>query len=418
MKKVCPILFLVLLSCGMVNTEDSASIRTSIIKEGHWLFSLNIGEETIPFNAFYTQKNDSARLIIKNADEVIVVDDITLKGDSLFIVMPVFGTRFSARILSDTLLNGIWYNTTKSNDYSIPFTAVYGIEDRFEKQENNLSQDFAGRWEVTFSPEDENFCKAIGLFNQSDKTVKGTFLTETGDYRFLEGAVVGNEMKLSCFDGAHAFLFSAEIDAQNELHGHFWSGNHWTEDWMGKHNDAFKLRAPDSITWATSTIDRASFRFPDLSGREISLADDQFEGKVVIIQIMGTWCPNCADESKDFARLYKNYKDRGLEIIAVAYERSEDLAVSSSRINQFKNEVSADYTFLFGGKVGKHVAKDDFSFLNGIFSYPTSIFIDRNGKIRKVFTGYYGPGTGKYYQKYLEETDMLVDKLLSEGINS
>ena len=370
----------------------------------------------LPFNAFFSDKDDRNLMVFKNADEVITTEDVSFSNDSLFISLPIFGTRIEGKILSDSSINGFWYNTTKNDDYKIPFTASFGIEDRFIRDENNY-EDFSGKWEVIFSPESEKPCKAIGLFNQNGDVVTGTFLTETGDYRYLEGVANRKELKLSCFDGAHAFLFKAE-KVEGGLEGHFWSGNHWEEPWRAKRNEGFQLSHPDSITYVVDPEKEINFSFRNLNNEMVSLSDPQFEGKAIIIQIMGTWCPNCADESKDFAKLHEMYGAQGLEIIAVSYERSDDFEIAREKIEKFKNEVGANYTFLFAGKVEKNSALNDFNMLNSFSSYPTSIFLDRNKKIRKVHTGYYGPGTGEYYFKYKEETEMLVEKMLAEKVSS
>jgi thiol-disulfide isomerase/thioredoxin len=407
----------VLTACGQISKEGSNSISKTNIKNGHWLFNFNLGTEMLPFNVFYANKDNEDIIVFKNADEVISTKEVIFRDDSLFVNLPVFGTRLEGKILSDSSLSGYWFNTTKNDDYKIAFNAHFGIEDRFEHSINNHFEDFSGKWEVTFSPESEQPCKAIGIFKQNGALLTGTFLTETGDYRFLEGIASENEMHLSCFDGAHAFLFRAEKNNKS-LSGHFWSGNHWDESWTAVKNDDFELNHPDSITYVTDSEKKMDFSFRNLNNQMISLSDPRFDNKVIILQIMGTWCPNCADESKDFAQLYKMYQKQGLEIIAIAYERSENFDVAKNQLVKFKKQVGAEYAFLFAGKADRKKTLSDFEMLNSITSYPTSIFLDRNKKVRKIHTGYYGPGTGEYYYKYKEENEMLIEKMLAEKASS
>ena len=418
MKKALPFLCAVLLACGDGEFQGSADEKPLSLPEGHWLFNLDIGDRSLPFNAFFSKKNDSDVFVVRNADEVIATRDIELKNDSLFIEMPVFGTYLKGKMISDTVFRGVWTNTTKSANYHIPFTAILNREERFSDVEEEVNYDFSGKWQVAFSEGTEDFASAVGLFNQNGNRVTGTFLTEAGDYRFLEGVSVGRTMKLSSFDGAHAFLFEAEVGDNGELTGLFYSGTHWKENWTAKRNESFELTHPDSITFTTGKYDPNELNFQSLNGDPVSMGDERFRNKVVIMTVMGTWCPNCADESRDMSRLYNRYKNRGLEVVGVDYEKGEEVKENLERIERFKNEIKADYLFLYAGKLSGAKIRQDFHFLNGISSYPTAIFIDRKGSIRKIHTGYYGPGTGNYHHRFLEEIELFVEKLLSEEFSS
>ncbi len=415
MKKIFPVILTVLFSCGQVNQGESPElVRT--LTSGHWLFTLDLGEVTLPVQAFYSEDNGEKEISFLNGEEVIKTQDISQRGDSIFMNLPLFGTILCGKIQSDSLISGFYMNPSKSKDYKIPMTAVYGLQE--SKSNTTEAFDFSGKWEVTLSPNSDSPDKAIGIFEQSDGKISGTFLTETGDYRYLQGKVEGNAMEMSCFDGAHVFMFRAEANPERELKGTFWSGNHYQTDWTALRNDDVELLHPDSITAILEDMPEFNHKFLDLNNKEVSISDERFKDKVLIIQIMGTWCPNCADESRDFVKIYNRYQEKGLEIIAVAYERTEDFEVAAQRIQKFKDDVGAEYTFVYAGKADKKENSKDFEMIDGITSYPTAIFVDRKGKIRKVHTGYYGPGTGNYHIKYLEETEMFLEKLLSEGVSS
>lgn len=391
--------------------------QTPKIKQGHWLLEFNIGKEKIPVNAFFSDKNDTSVFIFKNADETILTENIFFLGDSVFITLPVFGTKIEGEIKNDSTFNGLWYNTTKAADYKLPFHASYNKTRRFSPSEK-VPADFSGKWEVTFSPGKENANKALGSFEQSDDEIKGTFMTETGDYRYLQGNVDGEIMQLSCFDGAHAFLFKSSMIDKDTIKGSFWSGNHWQEDWIAVRNSKFKLRHPDSINVVHDSASLSQLVFQTLEGSSFPLNDPSLSGKVVVLQIMGTWCPNCMDEARDFSMFYENFNNEGLEVLAVCFERSDKLEEANRKIKRFKRETGAQYPFLFGGAV-ERVKKDRlFSLIGGISSYPTAVYIDRSGKIRKVSSGYYGPGTGIYHERYLSASKDFIEKLLNEEVSN
>ncbi len=394
------------------------STQTSDLKEGPWRMEFDLGQQKLPFNFTLTQSDKDYMIEVTNAEEVVTIRDIRREGDSIFASLPFFDSEFKGLIQDESSFIGFWHNYSKGKDYKIPFTAVHGKKYRFlEKDPTNVA-DFDGKWEVTFGYDKDNpeeVCKAIGLFNQEGHDVTGTFLTETGDYRFLEGCVCDDTLFLSCFDGSHAFLFKAVKNEDGGIVGDFWSGNHWHEPWTGVKNEEFALTHPDSLTFLKDGYDKLAFDFPDLNGDSVTLEDERFKNKVVIVQIMGSWCPNCADETFLYADLFEKYHQQGLEIVALAYEKSEDFNTNKEKVIKMKDFFNANYDFLLAGKAGKAYASETLPMLNHVMSYPTSIFIDRSGKIRKIHTGFYGPGTGNIYVEYVEEIQMFLEKLLSES---
>jgi thiol-disulfide isomerase/thioredoxin len=228
----------------------------------------------------------------------------------------------------------------------------------------------------------------------------------------LEGQVEEGHISLSCFDGAHAFLFKATGNGDKIEAGTFWSGNHWSEPWVAVKNENFRLANPDTLTYLQAGYERLDFRFPNENGDSISLSDAQFKDKVVIVQIMGSWCPNCMDESVFLVDLYNKNKAKGLEIIAIDYEIRNDVEVFKRNIAKMRKDLGINYTCLFGGPSKKAEAAKTLPMLNHILSYPTTIFMDRKGNIKKIQTGFSGPGTGSRYEEYVKSTTKFVEELL------
>lgn len=129
---------------------------------------------------------------------------------------------------------------------------------------------------------------------------------------------------------------------------------------------------------------------------------------------MGTWCPNCLDEANYYKKLYQKYHDKGLEIISIGYELSDDYSEQVSAIRRFKNALQLDFHFLVGGKASKNIASEQFNMLNEVISFPTSIYIGRDGLVKRIHTGFNGPGTGSYYKEYVENTNSLIESLLAD----
>ncbi|NNK81391.1 MAG: TlpA family protein disulfide reductase [Flavobacteriales bacterium] len=313
----------------------------------------------------------------------------------------------------------MWRNYARPGKYEIPFEAEWGLSYRFCETNSTIPPPkFPSRYRVEFSPEKESdMYPALGLFETTPNSnrITGTFITETGDYRYLEGNFCGSQLLMSCFDGSHAFYFSAQYQDGYLMNGQFKSGTHWSEPWTGIPDKDFELSDPNSLTSIvdSSAIWRTTL-FTD-SGEQLSLDELGLDGKVSIIQILGTWCPNCIDETIAYQEFYDQFHERGLEIIPVAFESTDDPSQAFITLNEFKRDLNLQYPIYFGGKRGKTNAAKVFPALDHVMSYPTSIIIGRDGSIIKVHTGFYGPGTGLYFDTWSNNMVVLLDSLLNQS---
>jgi thiol-disulfide isomerase/thioredoxin len=388
------------------------------LKEGAYRATLVINAEAgieIPFNFDLSYKGKKPLISIKNADERIRVDEIMVKGDSVIFKMPVFDTEFRTKRVGDNL-EGVWINHYKTTNNVMPFKAVFGDDRRFLFVPGKANPVFEGRWETTFSRGSKDSAKAIGIFHHLEQSdyVTGTFLTETGDYRFLEGMKNGNKLHLSCFDGSHAYLFVAELDEGQQLKGKFYSGATWVEEWTARPNDAFRLKDAESITFLKNKEEIMAFTFPNTEKKAVALSDPRYVGKPVIVQVMGSWCPNCMDESIYLAELYRNYKNAGLEIIALAFEKTTDTEKALAQVLRMKKRLGMEYEVLITSQTGKTKASEILTAVNAISAFPTTIFLNKAHQVVKIHTGFSGPATGNEYELFRQSTEGLVKKLLIE----
>lgn len=399
-------------------------------KEGQWRGVLLLNKEKnleLPFNFELNKVNGQIQLVIRNAEERIIVTETALAKDSFHFRMPVFDTEFRTRLQGDTLLTGVWINHTKKENNRIPFSASHGKAYRFFAL-SKFTNFYEGKWEVSFSPGTPDSSKAIGQFHYrpASNVVEGTFRTETGDYRYLEGVELGGRLLLSCFDGSHAFLFTAENNGSAIVKGMFYSGNSWSEPWIGRRNRGFELRDPEKLTYLKDPDQVIDFSFKNSSEQTVSLSDARYKNKVVIVQIMGSWCPNCMDETAYLAKLYKQYTQKGIarfdsttekherhliEVIGLAYERTSDPEKAKNNIKRLKERFGVNYEVLITGLTGKDKASQSLPFLNGIMAFPTTLILNKEHKVVSVYTGFNGPATGKAYEDYVEKTEKLIQSL-------
>ena len=358
-------------------------------------------------------------LYVLNAADKLLVDEVKVSGDSLFIKMPFFDSEFKTRLVSDSALEGVWVRHLADKDVSAPFSAVAGKAERFPVTAP-AAADVSGRWVTQFvSSKDANKAPstAIGEFKQSGNTVHGTFLTTTGDYRFLDGVVDGDTLRLSTFDGSHAYLFTAFVGKDSITGGRFYAGaGDGLQYWTAVKNDTATLPDERTIVTMKPGQQQLDFAFPDMNGQKVSIKDDRFKDKVVIITLMGSWCPNCMDETGYLSNWYKKNKDRGVEVIGLAYERTPDFEKSKKSLEGFLKRFDVQYPVLITGVTPADPEKGAKTLpqLTGIKGFPTTIFINKKGKVQEVHTGFSGPGTGEHYEQFQADFNRLVNNLLEE----
>jgi thiol-disulfide isomerase/thioredoxin len=225
----------------------------------------------------------------------------------------------------------------------------------------------------------------------------------------------GDSLRLSCFDGGHAFYFTARLEEDGKLSGgQYFSGASGYETWTAVMDASAAL--PDEFTLTKWNKDAGplAFAFKDIEGRKVSLSEKRFSGKVVLIQIMGSWCPNCMDETRFLSTFYNEYHSKGVEIIGLAYERTTDFARSQASLRSFQQRFQVKYPMLITGvAVGDpRRAEKTLPQLQEIVGFPTTIFLDKTGKISRIHTGFSGPGTGDHYEAQKKEIRRTVDELL------
>ena len=413
---------LVFAAIGLLTLPAACSGQSSpaTVKPGTYRAVLKTQGGELPFGLDIrpvTNKSGAYTVFALNGNERLPMDPATVQGDSIRIPMALFESELVAKIDGNTL-RGEWrQRRTAQQTVSLPFEAQSGVNYRFLSEGKMPITDLTGNWATDFDSKTGRVdtIDAVGIFKQSGNRLTGTFLTPTGDYRYLDGNVVGDSLFLSCFDGSHLFLFKAKHDpATKALTGGFWSGASGYESWVARLDANVKLPDPATLTYLKPGVKTLNVSFPEPTGKIVSLADPSFKNKVTVVQILGSWCPNCMDETNFLSPWYKRNRSRGVEVLGLAFERSPEMAVSGPKIERMKERFKIDYPVVLAGTNDKKQASRALSDLNAVVAFPTTIFVDKKGQVRHIHTGFSGPGTGKYYDQYVDEFNRLVDKLLAE----
>jgi len=385
-----------------------------------WLVKLQRKDgRQVPFQMERQQEKGKIVLYIINAKERIKITNVQTARDSLFFTMPAFESSFRLRMLFDGDMTGTYIKGTAGATQYWPLHAYANVKDRFTARNGDAKNNISGRWDVSITRANGTIRKAVAMLVQQGNKLTGSFLTPSADYRYLDGIVSGDSLKLSGFDGDNIHLFNAEIENNHNISGGvFYNGYAGKETWTAKKNDAIELPEAVDPTHLRPGETKLNFTFNDLHGNPVSITDGRFKNKVVVIQIMGSWCANCLDETKFLADYYQKNRSRGVEIIALAYELTTDIKRSETSVSKFQKLFNVQYPILITGVAAGDDQKTEKTLpqLTPIRSFPTTIFIDKKGNVRDIHTNFYGPASGEYYieskNKFYEE----VDKLLNEKL--
>ncbi|OQP43227.1 redoxin [Niastella yeongjuensis] len=400
---------------GFITVLALNATANAPLPTGWWRASLQRTDgHTIDFNIAMQYKNGKPRWFIRNATEKIEVTAIEQKQDSILVQMPVFESEFRLQVVNNNTLRGVWIKGTSNVTQVMPVTFVYNQSQRYP-QAKQTKQKISGRWGATFI--DKKPYPAVVEFRQNGKALTGTVLTPTGDYRYLEGAVSNDTLHLSTFDGSHAYYFRATIKNDSVItDGEYFSGATSIEKWTAWRDE--KAEVPDTLSavYMKRGEDRLHFRFPDLDSNFVSMSDPRFHNKVVIVQLMGSWCPNCMDETAFLSDYYNNNKQRGIEMVALAYENSTDFQRSQKSLRRFQQRFNISYPMLITGVRAADSLRTEKTLpeLTRIKMLPTALFFGRDGSVKRIHTGFYGPGTGEHYEAFKKEFYAIMDELLKQ----
>lgn len=402
-----------LAACSKPVTEPAEQV----LQSGYWHASIALPGGEIETGIEIDSDGETYQASLVNSQERVRIDEVSFADGELLLRFPAFNNEIRATLSDDRLDGELTIVRRFGTQQVMPFHATYGGEREPESNESPR-HDLSGKWAVRFHEPDGSETASIGEFAQRGSRLFGTFLNPNGDHRFLAGHVVGDRFHLSTFDGAHAFIFSGEVNAAGEIeHADFWSSTSWHQTWSAVRDDSVELPDAFSRTWLKPGYEKFEFEFPNTDGEPVSLADEKFANKVVIVTIAGTWCPNCNDEARFMAPFYSEYRDEGLEVVALMYEHFEDFDAAAKQVKALRDKFEIEYEMLVAGISDKTEAGNTLPALSAILAFPTTIFIDRSGRVRSIHTGFSGPGTGEHYLELQEKFTSLVTTMLAEPSN-
>ena len=409
MKKVSRLIWLV---CMLMNIHSYGQSTVTPLRAQ---INRNDGLHIV-FNIDEQRTGKQISWVVKNADERIAVKEFKEFKDSLIVIMPFFG----AELYLKKNLNGYsgqWKKAGSKGDVFMPIE-INKLNYRYKLPVSKNVKNLSGRWRAAFKNSAGVSSDAIAELKQTGNKLTGSVLTTTGDYRFLEGVTNGDSLVLSTFDGTHAFFFSAKVNPNGTLtNGVFASGPTSIESWEAKRDANVELDETDVLMNVKDPSNKLSFAFPDLNGNIVSTEDSRFKGKVLVVQIMGSWCPNCMDETAFLSKYYHENKDLGMEVIGLAYEYTTDIEKAKNNLLRFKNRFNVEYPMLITGVISSDPLRTEktLPIMTPIKAFPSMIIIGKDGLVKKTHAGYSGPATGVHHEKFKAEFDAMIKELIKEN---
>ena len=346
-------------------------------------------------------------MVVENDKETLIYDDIIFEADSLKILMPPYDAVIIAKVENESL-HGRYLKEESGKE--APFFATINNESKFHSDiKANFS--LSGKYKTCFRPEKPY--PGLGVFTQNGNEVSGTFRKNTGDTRFLSGTTFGDSILLSTFDGAHPYLIKAEKKGDTIFGNLHYYNDSITEFWMIEDQN-YELADSKSLTKLKDGFQSINFNFKDTNGKFISLNDVQFKNKVVVVQILGTWCPNCLDETQFFLSYIEENPNEDLAFIGLSVEAAKTEEKAMKRIKNMIDKFNIPYPILLAqyGGTDKEKFLQKIPMLENIISYPTTIIIDKSGLVNSIHTGFNGPATGQAYLDYKENFKTEIKGLL------
>jgi peroxiredoxin len=377
---------------------------------GNWRGVAKVKEGLeIPFNFEINEKGGQQKLYFRNAEESFEGGVVKQTADSIFVKLDQFDNELAFAIDGDRLTGAL----RKQDKSGKPLIIDAERKNYRFKTAKPASADYSGSYDVTFKSPNGKEEKTVGLFKQTGNKLTGTFLRVTGDSRYLEGSVEGNGFQLSSFIGSSPAYYKGTFGADGTLKGEVLSAR-GSQPFSGNKNKDAALPDPYQLTYLKTGYKTLDFSFPDVNGKKISLKDEKYKNKVVILTITGSWCPNCVDEATFMAPWYKKNKNRGVEIIGLHYERSTEPEYAKKVMGRFRERFGIEYDQVLAGTADKQAVSESLPALDSFLSFPTTIIIDKQGNVAQIHTGFNGPATGKFYDEFVKEFNTEIDALLKK----
>ncbi len=392
---------------GFLSAAQAGSI------EGRWDATLTWNGAAIPFRLDISGSGPTLRGTLYNGDIQEFTTRASFENGKLVLALDHYLVTIEATITDGRLVGAVHMRGDKRPEGS-PFEAV---RHRPKPAAEAHVPAIGGQWIIPVDSNSKGEKAWRFLVRQNGPEVSATILRIDGDTGALTGAWRDGKLMLSHFDGSRPYLVEVAVAEDGSLTLDPKTGGARAHKMVAYRPDTARAKGiPEPENYTTHTTARDSsevftFRFPDVNGAVFSNDDPKFKGKVVLAIVTGTWCPNCHDEARYLVELYKKYRGRGLEIVALDFEEPEQQN-GLARVRAFMKQYGVEYTYLIAGapaEIGEKVPQ-----LVNWNTWPATVFIRRDGRIDHVHAGFAAPASREFHAELNQEFTSTIERLLKE----
>jgi thiol-disulfide isomerase/thioredoxin len=392
----------------------AAPTNAAATPAGLWDATVGFGAIQVPFQFGIAQTPAGVSGWFFNGDEKVVSDSGRYDNGHLVLEFPSYGRRLDVQLGAEGHLSGTYGPAAEGSSLRIyPFSAQRASSTHAATAVKAPS--IAGLWIVTTDSGKAGEKAWRFIARQQGGRVQAAILRVDGDTGTLSGSWQDGRFVLSHFDGARPLLIEVTPAQNGTLAILLRNSSGTNESLTGYRPSDTKARGiPDAADPASHTSVRDpnepfQFSFPDLEGHIVSNTDSRFRDKVLVIDVAGSWCPNCHDEAPFLESLYRKYHRRGLEIVTLSFEEPEQYA-NPVRLRAFVKDFGLAYTVLLAGTLDELHTKLPQAV--GLDAYPTTFFIGRDGLVKAVHAGFAAASTGVFNTQLKADFTATIERLL------
>jgi thiol-disulfide isomerase/thioredoxin len=380
---------------------------------GLWDATITFNGESIPFRLQIAGDGSNVQGWLFNGDDKVIANAGSFQNGSLVLNFDSYAAKLEAKLENGALVG----------QYGPMLKKTYPVVAHRHTAETNAGANapsINGLWEVAVKSSKGEQAWRLIVQQKSASNVSAAILRVDGDTGALTGSYKDGHFVLSHFSGGRPALMILTPAADGTLAVDM-TDLHGKSQLTATRPDVARAKGlppptdPDHHTTVKDPSEPFRFSAPDLSGKQVSNTDARFQGKVVLVNVTGSWCPNCHDEAPFLAELFRKYRSQGLEVVALSFEE-EDQLKNPTRLRAFMKEYGIDYTVLLAGTTEERDAK--LTQPLNLNSWPTTFFLGRDGRVRFVHAGFPGPASGDLYRQAAHEFYSQVESLLAENRTS
>jgi thiol-disulfide isomerase/thioredoxin len=373
---------------------------------GPWRAVLELAGGALPFRLHIDPVGNGWRGELCNGGRCEPFSSVRMKGDSVLLEIADYDATLTALVRADSLL-GYYHNVGSNGPRTIPFRAARGAW-----PVTAASNRLVGRWDATYFQEGETSPRVFELRN-APTGFEGSMISSTADYGPFAGTVTADSFAIGLFDGSFVYLLTGKLQGDT-LRGIFHAGLRTQTPWTAvRSTGAPHLRSPTEIT-SGDTTEPLRYAFPDLQGRIVRNDHARLKGKVVLLDIFGSWCPTCHQATPELMRLYRRYHPRGLEVVGLAFEATGDTAVDARQVRRYRDKFGIPFLLLLAGTNDTESLAAALPQLRNLSAFPTAVFLGRDGRVRRVHAGFHGLAAGPQHARRVREFEREIERLLAE----